>query len=1515
MRVPRSIALLLMMMAAMLGHGRVDAANISINCGGAAASPYVADVDFAGGATASVTNAIDTSLLTGTVPPQAVLQSNRYGNYTYTIPGFTAGSAQTVTLYFAEEYWTAAGKRTFNVTINGTQVLSAFDIFATTGATYKAVQKTFNTTANASGQIVITTATVVDNAQINGIAIVAGAGSAPSAPTNLAATAGNTQISLTWTSSSGATSYNVYRGTAAGGESATAIATGLTGTTYTNTGLTNGTAYYYTVKAVNTSGTSAASNEAHATPVLSAPGAPSGLTATGSNAQVALSWTAGTGASTYNLYRGTTAGGESATAIVTGLTGTTYTNTGLTNGTAYYYTVKAVNTAGTSAASNEASATPAASTASISINCGGAAASPFVADVDFAGGTATTNATTVNTSLLTGTIPPQTVLQSNRYGAFTYTIPGFTAGSAQTVTLYFSEEYWTAAGKRTFNVSINATQVLAAFDIFAAAGAQFKAVQRSFNTTANASGQIVITTTNVVDNAQINGIVVSGGSGGTAPAAPTGLAATPGATQVALTWSASTGATSYNVYRGLTAGGESATAVATGITGTGYTNTGLTNGTTYYFTVKAVNASGTSGASNEANATPIATVTSYVPSGYALAWSDDFNQGVGNMPSAANWNMDTGIGANNDGWGNWEQETYVADASHAHIIADTGAGDGQALQIQATNDGNWATYGFHSARLNTTGKFMPTYGYIELRAKLPSGQGIWPAFWALGNNINQVGWPACGEMDMMEMFGNNATTDFASYHMGTSSAHIDWTATVTSATFQSQYHVFGLLWTPTGVTNYLDGVQFETHPSSSPGWVFNHPENFILNLAVGGIPPGNVTQTGTTFPQNLDVDYVRVYEPGSGVGVPPAPVGLAAVTTTGQIALTWTPSPGATSYNIYRGTTAGGESATALATGITAPNYTNTGLTSGTTYYYTVKAVNASGTSGASNEASGTPSAGGAPDFGPNVFIFTPSTPAATIQSQVNTIYTSQQTNQFGTQRYAMLFTPGTYAADIPVGFYTQVLGLGMTPDATTINGYVSVDAHWNGGNATQNFWRGIENLAINPSDSGGTDAYAVSQAAPMRRTHIKGNLVLADMSVNPPGWASGGFLGDSLVDGAAQPISQQQWLSRNSQWASWSNGVWNMVFVGCVNAPATSWPSPPYTNVGATPVIREKPFLNVDAGGNYFVFVPSLKSNVTGVDWQTTQTGTNIPIGQFYIAKSSVDNATTINNALNSGKNILFTPGVYALNGTILVNNPNTVILGIGLPTLQANTGANAMQVADVDGVTVAGILFESASNVNTLLQVGPAGSSASHASNPTLLADVFTRVGGAVVGTASANVVINSSNVIGDDFWLWRADHGNAGTVGWTTNPSTNGLIVNGQNVTIYGLAVEHFAGYQTLWNGNGGRTYFYQSEAPYDVPNQASWLDGSINGYASYKVANTVTSHNAYGLGVYCYFNVNPSGVALQNAIEAPTTGSNFTDLMIDSLGGMGTINSIINGQGAAVLNNGGTTNETSYQAHYP
>src|SRR6266851_2495372 len=183
-----------------------------INSGGPAVSPFAADEDFTGGSTAGTTHAIDTSAVTNPAP-QAVYQTNRFGNFTYALGGLTAGANYTVRLHFAEEYWTTAGSRTFNVSINGNQVLTNFDNLATAGAEYKAVVEQFTEAADSSGRMTIQFTTVKDNAQVNGIEVLSGTTPPPPppAPTGLVATAGNGSVALTWTASAGATSYSIHR--------------------------------------------------------------------------------------------------------------------------------------------------------------------------------------------------------------------------------------------------------------------------------------------------------------------------------------------------------------------------------------------------------------------------------------------------------------------------------------------------------------------------------------------------------------------------------------------------------------------------------------------------------------------------------------------------------------------------------------------------------------------------------------------------------------------------------------------------------------------------------------------------------------------------------------------------------------------------------------------------------------------------------------------------------------------------------------------------------------------------------------------------------------------------------------------------------------------------------------------------------------------------------------------------------------------------------------------------------
>ena len=535
------------------------------------------------------------------------------------------------------------------------------------------------------------------------------------------------------------------------------------------------------------------------------------------------------------------------------------------------------------------------------------------------------------------------------------------------------------------------------------------------------------------------------------------------------------------------------------------------------------------------------------------------------------------------------------------------------------------------------------------------------------------------------------------------------------------------------------------------------------------------------------------------------------------------------------------------------------------------------------------------PDFGPNVLIFNSSMSAATMQERIDKVYATQQNNQFGPARNALLFAPGDYKLDIPIGYYTQVLGLGASPDSVHITGNVHSDATLPRNNATCTFWKAAEGFSVTPT--GGAMKWAVSQAVPFRRMHIRGDMVLHQDG----GWASGGWMSDALVDGNVGAGPQQQWISRNTEWGSWTGANWNMVFVGVVSPPAGEWPNPPYTKIARVPIVREKPFLEVDPSGKYRVRVPALRANSSGITWRAGSTpGKSIPLSEFYVARPDLDTAATINAQLARGKNLLFTPGIYELTDTIRVRRANTVVLGIGFATIRANNGITAMTVADVDGVILAGLLFDAGeANSPVLLEVGPNGSSASHVSNPTSLHDVFFRVGGAGVGRASVNLRINSSNTIVDHTWIWRADHG-AG-VGWKSNTSANGLVVNGNDVTIYGLFVEHYQEFQVLWNGNGGRVYFYQSEIPYDPPDQPSYTSApGTNGWASYKVAENVTSHEAWGLGIYSVFR--NRGVVLSRAIEVPNSPNvRFHSMITVRLGNNGEIGNVINDTGGATAGN--------------
>ena len=531
------------------------------------------------------------------------------------------------------------------------------------------------------------------------------------------------------------------------------------------------------------------------------------------------------------------------------------------------------------------------------------------------------------------------------------------------------------------------------------------------------------------------------------------------------------------------------------------------------------------------------------------------------------------------------------------------------------------------------------------------------------------------------------------------------------------------------------------------------------------------------------------------------------------------------------------------------------------------------------------------PNFGSNVRIFDPSMSAATIQAQLDADFNmlkDTQTAQFSENRVAHLFKPGSYTVNDNVGFYTSVAGLGLNPGDVTIVGAVTVDAFnaSDAGNATQNFWRSAENLTINTN--GGADRWGVAQAAPFRRINVIGGLNLYPASY---GWASGGYISDVKASGLVASASQQQWYSRNSNFGSWTGSNWNMVFSGVTGAPAPSFPANPTTVLGTTPVSRDVPYLYF-ANGVYSVFVPSLQTNTSGTSWPNTP-GTSISMSQFYVVKPT-DTAATINGALAQNCNLFFTPGIFHINQTINVTRAGTIVLGIGYPTIVNDGGVNAMQVANVDGVRLKGLLFDAGTTLaNTQLTIGTAGNTTSHASNPVSIQDVFFRIGGQFAGKTVNSLIVNSYDTLIDHIWAWRADHG-AG-IGWTANTADTGLIVNGNNVLATGLFVEHYQKYEVIWNGQNGKIIFFQNEMPYDVPNQASWMNGSTNGYAAIKVANTVTTFEAWGLGSYCYFNVNPAVVGAR-AFEAPNVaGVKWHNMSTVSLGNVGMITNVINTTG--------------------
>lgn len=579
------------------------------------------------------------------------------------------------------------------------------------------------------------------------------------------------------------------------------------------------------------------------------------------------------------------------------------------------------------------------------------------------------------------------------------------------------------------------------------------------------------------------------------------------------------------------------------------------------------------------------------------------------------------------------------------------------------------------------------------------------------------------------------------------------------------------------------------------------------------------------------------------------------------------------------------------------------------------------------------------PDLGPNVTIFKSDTPLDEINSTLRALSAEEE---FSENRRAVLFMPGVYGSDegradpsiatdivnAEVGYYTAIYGLGRLPGDVQINGALHVnpvqgnpagnpdDDTLHSDSLTQ-FWRSLSNLSITPIQRPvGDDAeqdypegiaepltmrWAVSQAAPLRRIHIKGDL---DLTGRYGAYGFGSYISNSHIDGAVisghgpTEKSQAHWYTRDSRIGEWDGLAVSFVFSGVEGAPATDFDPGAMTTLQATPAAREAPFLYVDDKGAYNVFAPHAKRDSFGANWSTSASdGRELPIDRFYIARPS-DSAAAINQQLADGKHLLFTPGVYNLDRAIEVNRESTVVLGLGFPTLVPTRGNAAIEVGDVNGVMLAGLMIDAgAVQSDVLLRVGQRDSSAGVPQDPTTLNDIFVRIGGAREGSATTSVEINSSHVILDHAWLWRGDHGTF--TDWAENRADHGLVVNGDDVTVLGLWAEHYQKHQVIWNGERGRTVFYQSEMPYDPPGQTAWMNGSKQGYASYVVSSGVRAHQGTGLAIYTLFFV--PGVEVSSAIETPEiAGVRFQSIATAVIAANGGMQSIINetGQGAHV-----------------
>jgi hypothetical protein len=457
------------------------------------------------------------------------------------------------------------------------------------------------------------------------------------------------------------------------------------------------------------------------------------------------------------------------------------------------------------------------------------------------------------------------------------------------------------------------------------------------------------------------------------------------------------------------------------------------------------------------------------------------------------------------------------------------------------------------------------------------------------------------------------------------------------------------------------------------------------------------------------------------------------------------------------------------------------------------------------------------------------------------------------------------------VGYYTSVYGLGVAPTDTIFEGAKGVFCEQSCEEFTTGalgtFWRSAENFHSKSAykwDVGVGMSWVVSQAAPLRNVKVDNDLLFFEYlpeSCCAAGYASGGWASGVDVGGHTGFGSQQQFMLRNSNFhGSADIPVWNGVFAACAGAPPSqcgqgsdySTPKASVSNEASIPLNAEKPYLVTSSDGKFQLVVPPVRSDISaGVPW-TEEAGFEgarmIHFSEVYMAQVG-DSAAVLQGKLDEGLHLVLTPGIYSLETGLKVQKANQVVLGLGYATLTApSNGDPVFTVGDVSGVRIAAVLLQAGQweTKEALLQVGVSGSFLGDASNPTVLTDIFVRVGGNEngVGPVREMVSIQSGYTVMDNNWLWRADHSVDGPVNDSANPVKHGLVVQADNVFTYGLAVEHTLEDNVVWEGDHGTTLFYQAEIMYD-------FTGEVWDHNCYKLGEDVTTHYATGLGCYSFF----------------------------------------------------------------